>query len=110
MLNQCILVGRLVGNPISETIESGVNKIKITLDIKRSFKNPNTLEYDSDLVTISLWEGVEGAALDFLKEGSVVGIKARIQQASIETKNGTIHIPEIVGEKITYINSRKEFD
>ncbi len=110
MLNQCILVGRLIEKPIRETIASGVHKTKITMDIKRSYKNPNTLEYDSDIVTVSLWDGIEGTTIDFLKEGSVVGIKARIQQASIETKDGIIHIPEIMGEKITYINSHKNVE
>ena len=47
MLNQVVLVGRLVRNPELRMTENRKNVTTITLAIPRSFKNMNG-EYDTD--------------------------------------------------------------
>ena len=105
MLNQCVLVGRIISPPKRVVLDSGCIKIIITLDIKRNTKNPDTLVYESDLVSVCLWETIDAKALDVLREGNVVGVKGRIQQTTMEAKEGMINIPEICCEKLTFINS-----
>jgi len=86
MLNQVILVGR-------------VNKIEklagiVSVDIRR----PN--EKNSDLIPISLNEGLIGSVLEYLTEGSTIGVKA-----SLQIDNNVLRI---VGEKLTFINTKNE--
>lgn len=106
MLNQIILVGRITENPMCEKDNDGKQKTIIKLEIKRSFKNPDTNDFDSDIITVKLWSDIASQASDQLKIGSLVGVKGRVQQTMIETVKGLINIPEILGEKITFISAR----
>lgn len=86
MLNQVILVGRV--NTLDK--QAGI----VSIDIKR----PN--DTDSDLVPVSLSEGIMDNVLEYLTEGSTIGVKASIHIDS--------NILRIVGEKVTFINTKKE--
>jgi single-strand DNA-binding protein len=108
MLNQCILVGKIISNPIKEVLENNKVKTRFTLEIKRSFKNPDILQYDSDYVTVDLSDGITATAYDHLKAGVTVGVKARICSITKETNEGIIYVPEILGEKITFISATKQ--
>ncbi|ERJ12516.1 single-stranded DNA-binding protein [Haloplasma contractile] len=108
MLNQTILVGKIIGNPVKEVLDNNKMKTRLTLEIKRGFKNPDTMQYDSDFVTVDLSEGITSTAYDHLKAGVTVGVKARICSVTKETDEGIIYVPEILGEKITFISASKQ--
>lgn len=58
MLNNVVIVGRVVRQPeLSETVE-GKKVSTITLAVTRSFKNSMTGEYDTDFINITLWEDI----------------------------------------------------
>lgn len=107
MLNQVILVGRVVEALVSNAGSDEKSKTIIKLDIKRSFKNPETGDFDTDLVEVSLWDNITNQLSDQIKIGNLIGIKGRIQQSTIKTLSGLVAIPEIYGEKITFISTRE---
>jgi hypothetical protein len=86
MLNQVILVGRV--NTLDK--QAGI----VSINIKR----PN--EKDSDLVPVTLTEGIMDNVIEYLTEGSTIGVKA-----SINIDN---NILRIVGEKVTFINTKNK--
>lgn len=86
MLNQVVLVGRV--NKIDQL--AGI----VSIDIKRSN------EIDSDLIPVTLNEGILESITEYLKEGSTIGVKATLQ-----IKN---NILRIVGEKVTFINTKNK--
>ena len=51
MLNQAVLVGRLVKDPELHETESGNKVTSITLAVPRNFKNVNG-EYDTDFILV----------------------------------------------------------
>ena len=53
MLNQSILVGRIVREPEVRETEAGVKVSNITLAVPRSYKNVNG-EYDTDFISCVL--------------------------------------------------------
>ena len=57
MLNQTVIVGRLVKNPELNQTENGKKVTNITLAVPRSYKNING-EYDTDFISCVLWEGI----------------------------------------------------
>lgn len=97
MLNQIILVGRLVSDPEINETENG-KVCKITLAIPRSFKNENG-EYDTDFVPCTLWKAVAENTKEYCKKGDIVGVKGRIQ-----SNDGKI---EVIAEKVTFLTSKK---
>ena len=97
MLNQIVLVGRLVSDPeINETENKVCN---ITLAVPRSYKNMNG-EYETDFIPVTLWQGIAEQTTNYCKKGDLVGVKGRLQ-----VREGKV---EVVAEKVTFLSSRKE--
>ena len=109
MLNQVILVGRLVYDPELKTLADGKKVTTITMAIQRGFKNAKSGEYDTDFLKCSLWSGIAENTVEYCKKGSTVGIKARLSQRFFECSDGkSFSYPEIIAEKITFINTKKD--
>lgn len=86
MLNQVILVGRV--NRLDKL--AGI----VSIDIKRQN------EKDSDLIPVTLNKGLMENVIEYLSEGSTIGVKA-----SLQIDNNVLRI---VGEKLTFINTKNE--
>ena len=86
MLNQVILVGRV----------KKIDKLAgiVSIDIKR----PN--EKESDRIPVTLNDGLIDSVLEYLTEGSTIGVKA-----SLNIDEGILRI---TGEKLTFINTKDE--
>ena len=74
MLNQAVLVGRIVQEPELKTTASG-KVANITLAVPRSFKNSEG-QYDTDFISCVLWKGVAESTVEYCKKGDLVGIKS----------------------------------
>ena len=109
MLNQAILVGRLVYDPELRVLDDGRKVTTVTIAIQRGFKNAESGEYDTDFLKCTLWSGIAENTVQFCKKGSTVGIKARLSQRNFECSDGVkLSYPEIIAEKITFINTKKD--
>jgi len=109
MLNQVILVGRLVYDPELRTLDDGRTVTTITLAIQRGFKNAESGEYDTDFLKCTLWSGIAENTVEYCNKGSTVGVKARLSQKYFEYEDGkSFSYPEIVAEKITFINTKND--
>lgn len=97
MLNQIVLVGRLVQDPEIKELEN--KKGYITLAVSRSYKNANG-EYDTDLIPITLFNSIVENTKAYCKKGDMVGVRGRI-----ECENDKINL---IAEKISFLSSRKE--
>jgi len=102
MLNQIVLVGRLVKDP--EVVD---NKGIITLAIPRSFKNAEG-QYDTDFVECITFDGVATNTKEYCKKGDIIGVKGRIQSRELEKYHSKQTIIEIIAEKVTFLSSKKE--
>ncbi len=107
MLNQLVVIGRLVRDPELRKTENGKNVTNITLAVPRSYKNPNG-EYDTDFIDCVLWSTVAESTTEYCKKGDLLGVKGRIQTRRIETEDEkTKQVTEVVAEKVTFLSSRK---
>ncbi len=105
LLNQVILVGRLTKDPTLNELEDGRTVTNITLAVQRSFKNPETLEYDTDFIKCTLWQGIAETTVNYCKKGSTIGVKARLVNKVKELSDGKkFHYTDVIAEKITFIN------
>ena len=106
MLNQTVLVGRIVKDPELRETESHKKVTNITLAVPRSFKNTEG-EYETDFISCVLWKGIAESTVEYCKKGDLVGIKGRIQSKNIELEDETKkHIVEVVAEKVTFLSSK----
>jgi single-strand DNA-binding protein len=91
MMNQIILVGRLVKDPREE--RDGM----LTLAIPRSYKNADGV-YETDFVPCRIWGNMAETTMEYCRKGDIVGVKGRLQSI-----NGMI---EVVAEKVTFLSSK----
>ncbi len=109
MLNQIVLVGRLVKDPVLKETEQGKKRLFITLAIPRSFKNAEG-SYDTDFIDCILWDGIAKNTAEYCKKGDVIGVKGRLQSRKYEMDNTTKFVIEVIAEKVTFLTSHKEAD
>ena len=110
MLNQTVIVGRLVSNPEIRETENGNKVSNITLAVPRSYKNSNG-EYDTDFISCVLWKGIAENAAEYCHKGDLLGIKGRIQSRNIELDEDTKRqVVEVIAEKVTYLSTSKKAD
>ena len=103
MLNQVVLVGRLVKKPELRLTENGRKTSTITLAVPRNYKNLNG-EYDTDFLECTLWTNVAENTSEYCQSGDMVGVKGRIQTRVITSADGTKRKKtEIVAEKVTFL-------
>ncbi len=107
MLNQAVLVGRIVKDPELHETENGNKIANVTLAVPRSFKNVNG-EYETDFISCVLWRGVAENTVEYCKKGDLVGVKGRIQTRDVELEDDTKRkYVEVVAEKVTFLSSKK---
>ena len=108
MLNQVVVVGRLVSDPTVKENENGAKVSNITLAVPREFKNPKG-EYDTDFINCVLWKGVAESTATYCKKGDLIGVKGRIQSREYtNSEDEKKHIIEVVAEKVTFLSSKKQ--
>lgn len=108
MLNQVILVGRLVSDPEVKKLESGKEVSNITIAVNRSYKNAEGV-YEIDFVDCRLWDGIATNTAQYCKKGDVIGVKGRLQTDVIEQEDGTKKkYTNVIAEKVTFLSSKSE--
>lgn len=107
MLNQIILVGRLVKTPELFLTENGKKGSIVTLAVGRSFKNQDG-EYDTDFIDCTLWTAIAENTAEYCKTGDVIGVRGRVQSRIVENEDGSKYKKmEIIAEKVTFLSSSK---
>lgn len=108
MLNQTVIVGRLVKDPELYETENGNKLTNITLAVPRSYKNVDG-EYDTDFISCVLWKGIAENAVEYCHKGDLLGVKGRIQSRQVQIDEDTRRqIIEVVAEKVTYLSSKNK--
>lgn len=110
-MNQLILVGRIVEDPSLKVLDNGMKVSTIRLAVKRSFKSGDNNQYETDFFKCTLWSGIAEATVNYCEKGHTVGVKARLQQTHyVKDGENLLSYPEIIVEKITFINKPKQKD
>ncbi len=106
MLNQIVLVGKVVTLPEIRETSSGNKVANLLIEVDRNFRNSNG-EYEKDLIMCTLWRGVAETAINVCEVGHLVGIKGRVQANSFETKEQKpFYYCEVVAEKVSFLQAK----
>ena len=99
MLNQVVMVGRLVSKPIVEENENGRKVSEITLAVPRSYKNAEGI-YDTDFIKCTLLNGIAENTVEYCNKGDVIGVKGRLQCLGGNEL-------QVIAEKLTFLTTNK---
>ena len=107
MLNQTVIVGRLVREPELKETENGKKVTNITLAVPRNYKNAEGV-YDTDFIDCIAFENIAENTATYCSKGDIVGIKGRVQSRVVEEDGKKNYLIDIVAEKVTFLSSKKE--
>lgn len=108
MLNQVVVVGRIVRDPELNQTENGKKVSNITLAVPRNYKNVDGV-YETDFIDATLWTNIAENTCEYCKQGDMVGIKGRLQVRQYEDKDGKKKKDlELVAERVTFLAQAKE--
>lgn len=99
MLNQVVMVGRLVAKPIVEENENGRKVSEITIAVNRSFKNYEGI-YETDFIKCTLWNVIAENTAEYCNKGDLISVKGRL-----ECLGG--NELQVVAEKVTFLANNK---
>ena len=99
MLNQTVLVGRIVSDPEINETKNDKKVTTIQLEVKRRYKNEEG-EYATDFIPCVLWDGVAQNVVEYCKKGDLIGVKGRIQSS--------VDKIQVIAEKVTFLSSNKQ--
>lgn len=110
MLNNTVIVGRLVKDPEIKKLEDGKMVSNITLAVPRSYKNEQGV-YDTDFIDCSLWGYVAETTAEYCRKGDIIGVRGKLK-TSLYEKDGKSHkAMDLVAEKVSFLSSKtKETD
>lgn len=107
MLNQVVLVGRLVKEVEVKELENGGKVANITLAVPKSYKNTEGV-YETDFVDCVLWQGVAESTANYCQKGDLIGIRGRIETKMYENeKQEKTKQTLVVADKVTFLSSKR---
>lgn len=107
MLNQVVLVGRLVQEPEIKVVGEEKNVANIDIAVPRNYKNADG-EYETDFIKCVLWNGIASSTSEYCHKGDVVGVKGRLQSHTYEDKDGNKKYSlEVIAERVSFLSSSK---
>ncbi len=106
MLNNTVIVGRIVRDLELHETENGNKVSEITLAVPRNYKNMDG-QYDTDYIPCKLWKGVAETTAEYCKKGDLVAIKGRLQSRSYETEDTKYNIIELIAERVSFLSTKK---
>lgn len=100
MLNNCIIVGRLISD-----IEFEDNKSTLTLAVPRKTKNEEGI-YETDNIKVDLSLPFARNTVEYLKKGDLISVKGRIETHCKD--NSDEKELKLIAERIAFLSTKKE--
>ena len=113
MLNNVVLVGRVVEAPVLRRFEGDYSGTFITLAVARPFKSYENKQ-EVDFIRVIVWEGLAENASLYCHKGDIIGIRGRLSVRKIEARIGDsndikqLSTIDVIGERIVFISSAKK--
>ncbi|MEA5026367.1 Single-stranded DNA-binding protein B [bioreactor metagenome] len=104
MLNQVILVGRIIEEPIVKEFGNNNQMAVVLVEVERLVNNADK-EKTYDVFQIILWKNMMQNYLELCEAGKIIGVKGRLQANNFITKEkNKFYSCDIVAEKISLLN------
>ena len=108
MLNNVVLVGRLVADPELKEVGKEGKVVNFTLAVARSYKNAEG-EYDTDFIQCNVWNQIAENMSEYCHKGDLIGVKGQLQSSSYDDKEGNKRYKtDVRVDKLTFLSSKKE--
>ncbi len=108
MLNNAVIMGRLVADPELRTTGSGISVTSFTVAVDRRFTRQGE-DRQADFIDIIAWRQTAEFVCKYFRKGSMIAIQGYIQTRMYEDKNGNKRkAVEIVADNVSFCGSKNE--
>lgn len=108
MINNVVLVGRLVRDPELRYTPSNQAVATFSLAVNRNFKSQNG-EREADFINCVIWRQQAESLANWCKKGALIGITGRIQTRSYENQQGQrVYVTEVVADNFQLLEFNKQ--
>ena len=87
MLNNVVLLGRLVADPELKEVGKEGKVINFTIAVPRRYKNAEG-EYDTDFIQCNVWNKIAENMKEYCGKGDLITVEGQLQSSSYEDKEG----------------------
>lgn len=108
MLNNAVIMGRLVAEPELRSTGSGLSVTSFTVAVDRRFTKQGE-ERQADFIDIIAWRQTAEFVCKYFHKGSMIAVQGSIQTRMYEDKNGNKRkAVEIVADNVSFCGSKGE--
>ena len=106
MLNNAVIMGRLVADPELRTTGNGISVTSFTVAVDRRFVRQGE-ERQADFIDIIAWRQTAEFVSKYFRKGSMIAVQGSIQTRMYEDKNGNKRkAVEIVADNVSFCGSK----
>ena len=104
MLNNAVIMGRLVAQPELRKTESGVSVTSFAVAVDRQYKKDET-----DFIDVVAWRSTAEFVCKYFSKGQMIAVQGYIQTRLYEDKDGNKRkAVEIVADNVSFCGSKNE--
>ena len=108
MLNNAVIMGRLVADPELRTTGSGISVTSFTVAVDRRFVRQGE-ERQTDFIDVIAWRQNAEFIRKYFRKGSMIAIQGYIQTRTYEDKNGNKRTAfEVIAREVSFCGSKSE--
>lgn len=108
MINNVVLMGRLVSKPELKTSQSGLEVTSFAVAVDKKFKNKDGSR-DTNFINCVAWRQTAKFIVDYFDKGQMIAVEGSIDTRSYENKNGQkVNVVEIVVESASFCGDGKK--
>lgn len=107
MINNVVLVGRLVAEPELKKTQNGTSVCIFTLAVNRDFSKEG--QQEADFIQCVAWNKTADYLTQYLHKGYLVDLHGRIQTRSYDNSYGQkVYVTEVNVEKLHSLEPKKQ--
>lgn len=108
MINNTVLVGRMVRDPELRYTPSNQAVATFSLAVNRNSKSQNG-EREADFINCVIWRQQAENLANWAKKGALIGITGRIQTRNYENQQGQrVYVTEVVADNFQLLEFNKQ--
>lgn len=107
MLNNVILMGRLVADPELRTTNTGKSVANFRIAVDRAYSKGGNKE--ADFITIVAWESTADFISKYFSKGSMIALRGEIQTRNYEDNSGNKRTAtEVLAREVSFCGGKNE--
>ena len=108
MINNVVLMGRLVATPELRSTGTGISVASFTLAVERAYAKAGE-QRQADFIDCIAWRNTAEFITRYFQKGSMIAITGRIQTSNYEDKNGNKRTRvDVVVDNASFCGSKAE--